>query len=322
VTDVAVVPSPARPPRCRQCGASLPIDLDNRKLCAECNAPIRVAPPPIPRGPSGWCPAHPDSPVTGVCNACGAFTCTECEISVRGVRYCHGCREQLALQLAAPVAWEERRAIGRISAWWKTTAEITARPGQFYERMEPTADLSAAMRYGLIGSTMQWMWQVLLMGLYIGMFVVMAVVLVVAGAASQGAGGGAAPGLVMLGVAGALLIATLLTPLFNMVFVAILATVQHVCLRLVGAGGEHGLAATLKVACYAMAPGWTGVIPYFGQMAVPVWWAILMVVGTSKVHRCSVTRSLVTLVPFVVMFLAPIVGYAALVIVSIVAEAL
>ena len=312
--------APVRAPRCRQCGAQLPEGYEDRKLCGECRAPIRLAPKPVPRGPAGWCVNHPHARVTGVCNACGAFTCVECEISVRGLRYCSACREQLALRLAAPVAWEERRTIGRISAWWKTTADITARPGAFFERMDPTGDMSAALQYGLIGSALQWMWQVLLMGLYVGLVVVMALVLVVAGAAAQS--GSAGPGLVMLGVAGAFLVFTLLTPVFNGLFVLILATVQHVCLRLVGAGGEFGLTATLKVACYSMAPGWTGVIPYFGQMAVPVWWAILMVVGTAKVHRCSVTRSLVTLVPFLLMFLAPIVAYAALVVAAAVAEAL
>ena len=312
--------APARMPRCRQCGAHLPPGYEDRKLCAVCRAPIRLAPQPVPRGPAGWCAEHPDALVSGVCNACGAFTCVECEISVRGLRYCRKCRDKLALQLAAPVAWEERRAIGRISAWWKTTADITARPGAFFERMDPTGDMSSALQYNLIGSALQWMWQVLLMGLYVGLFVVMALVMVVAGAAAQS--GSAGPGLVMLAVAGAFLLATLLTPAFNVIFVIILASVQHVCLRLVGAGGELGLTATLKVACYSMSPGWTGVIPYFGQMAVPVWWAILMVIGTAKVHRCSVTRSLVTLVPFLLMFLAPIVAYAALVVVAAVAEAL
>jgi len=311
---------PSRAPRCRQCGAELPAGYEDRKLCGECRAPIRLAPQPVPRGPTGWCADHPQARVTGVCNACGAFTCVLCEISVRGLRYCKRCREQLALRLAAPVAWEERNAIGRISAWWKTTADITARPGAFFDRMDPTGDMSAALQYALIGSSMQWLWQILLMGLYVGMFVVMAIIMVIAGAAAQS--GSAGPGLVMLAVAGAFLLCTLATPVFNLVFVIILATVQHGCLRLVGAGGEQGLTATLKVACYSMAPGWTGLIPYFGQMAVPVWWAILMVVGTAKVHRCSVTRSLATLVPFLVMFISPIVAYAALMVVAMVAEAL
>ena len=309
-----------RAPRCSACGALLPEGYHKRKLCPECRAPIRLAADPQARGPQGWCTRHPQEPTTGICSSCGRFTCVRCDITVRGIRYCADCREHLAARLAAPVAWEERRSIGRISAWTRTTLEITSRPGSFFERMEPRADLSSALLYGLSASTLQWLWQTLLLGLYFVMLAGMGLIIAIAGAASGSGSGGPAAGLVMFGVAAAILLFAALTPVFNLLGILVLASIQHLCLRIVGAGGEHGLGATLKVACYALAPGWTGIIPYFGQMAVPIWWAILMVVGTAKVHNCSVTRALVTLVPFLLMFLSPIIAYAGFVVVAIVAE--
>jgi len=318
--DVTAAPVPVvRPPRCRACGAEQPSELPEKGRCKECRAPLRLAPDPVPRGPSGWCSHHPGTRVTGVCSRCGAFTCVQCEVSVRGIRYCEDCREVLAQQLAAPVAWEERRAIGRMTAWWRTTAEVTARPAQFFERMEPTGDFSAAFVYGLTGSALQWSWQVLLIGMYLLFIGVLGVIIVIATSAQNSSPG---PGLAMLGVFAGLTVLLLATPGLNLVFVLILAAFQHLALRIAGAGGEHGIGATLKIACYAMGVGWTGLIPYMGQMALPVWWAILMVVGTHKVHRCSITRSLATLVPFLIMFLSPIIAYIGLTVVAMVVEAL
>ena len=239
-------------------------------------------------------------------------------MSVRGIRYCNDCREVLAQQLAAPVAWEERRTVGRMVAWWRTTAEITARPGTFFERMEPTGDFGSALLYGLMGSTLQWTWQIMLMGMYIVLLGIIGVGIAVA-ASTQNSSPAAA--LAMIGVVVGMLVFIVATPGLNLLFVLILAAFQHLALRLAGAGGEHGIGATLKIACYSMGVGWTGLVPYLGQMALPVWWAILMVVGTHKVHECSITRSLVTLVPFLIMFLSPIVFYFALTVVAMIAEA-
>ncbi len=316
--SAAVVPA-IRPQRCRACGAEQPSPLPEKARCKECRAPLRIAPDPIARGPSGWCPEHPDILVTGVCSRCARFTCVQCEVSVRGIRYCEDCREVLARQLAAPVAWEERQAIGRMVAWWRTTAEVTARPGQFFERMEPTGEFGSAFIYGLTGSGLQWMWQIMLMGLYLVFLGVIGIIVAIAASAQSQSPG---PGLAMLGVFAGLTVLLLATPGLNLIFVLVLAAMQHLALRIAGAGGEYGIGATLKVACYAMGVGWTGLIPYMGQMALPVWWAILMVVGTHKVHRCSITRSLATLVPFLIMFLSPIVLYFALTVVAMIAEAL
>ena len=325
-TDTGTAPSaPAdavevvRSARCSSCGAPQPTLLPPKGRCVACRAPLRLAAEPIPRGPEGWCPHHPDSQVTGICSSCGEFTCLQCEVSVRGIRYCSDCQELLAQQLTAPVAWEERRAIGRMVAWWRTTADITARPGAFFERMEPTGDFSSAFIYGLMGSTLQWTWQIMLMGLYMVVLGVIGVAVAIAASAQNSSPG---PGLAIIGVFAGLLFMLLMTPGLNLLFVLVVAAFQHLALRLAGAGGEHGIGATLKIACYAMGVGWTGLVPYMGQMALPVWWAILMVVGTHKVHECSLTRSLATLVPFLIMFLSPIIAYIGLTIVAMVAEAL
>jgi hypothetical protein len=305
--------SEERPPRCRFCGAAQPASRAGAKRCHECRSPLSLAADPVARGPVGWCTRHPDEPTTGVCSSCGAFTCTTCEVSVRGIRYCLPCREQQATLLGAPVPWEQRRSIGFFRAWWRTTASLTATPARFYEGMEPSTGLAAAFGYGLIGSTFQWLWGILFGLMYAAMFLLIGLFVAVA----PNAGG--APGLVMLGLALGSILFTFTVPLWNLLAVLMLASIQHLCLRIAGAGGEHGLYATLKIACYALSPGWTGIIPYMGQMGLPIWWCILMVVGVSKVHECSPTRALVILVPFLIAFLSPVILYMAFMFLSVIA---
>ena len=306
--------SAARVARCRFCGAEQPESRAGAQRCHKCRSPLSLAPYPVERGPSGWCPHHPDAPITGVCSTCGAFTCATCEVSVRGIRYCESCHRQRANLLAAPAPWERRQSIGLFTAWWRTTVSLTATPARFFDAMEPGSGLGAAFVYGLVGSTYQWLWGMLFGLMYAAIFVIIGVAVAVAPNSGT-------PGLVMLSIALGFLLLTLTIPVWNMVFVMMLASLQHLCLRVAGAGGEHGLYATLKVACYSLSPGWSGIVPYMGQMGVPVWWCVLMVVGVCKVHGCSPTRSLVILVPFLIAFLSPIILYAGFMLLSVVASA-
>lgn len=299
--------------RCGNCGSPLPPGFPQGYGCPTCRRRVLYAPIPTPRGPAGWCRHHPRRPVTGVCGVCGVFTCVECEVSVRGLRYCEPCRIEYARHLAAPVAWEERREIGRIRAWWRTTVDVTARPHLMYEAMPPRGELGSAMSYGLIGSFMQSSTQLMFLAMYVVILGLVGIAMVASGSGSDG--------WIMLGVAGAMLFAVLLTPVIALFSFLLLAAFQHLALLLVGAG-KGGLEATLKVACYAMGTGWVGVIPYFGAMIQPFWWTVLMVIGVGKVHRCSTTKSLVVLVPMVIACVAPVMAYVLVIVIAAVAELL
>jgi len=234
-------------------------------------------------------------------------------VSVRGLRYCVSCQRDHARHLSAPVAWEERREIGRARAWWRTTVDLTARPHLLYEAMPPRGEFGSAISYGLIGGFLQSSTQLLFLMMYV-------VVLGIVGIAMVASGGGS-DAWVMLGICGFMLAMVVLTPVLTLFSFLLLASFQHLALRLVGAGKE-GLEATLKVACYALGTGWVGVIPYFGAMVTPLWWTVLMVIGVAKVHRCSVTKALVILVPMAMACVAPVMAYVVVIVVAAIAELL
>ncbi len=306
-------------PRCFHCGA-VQADPEARR-CAECNQHLRLAAPPVARGPAGWCAEHPDRPVTGVCSRCGTFTCTACDVSVRGVRLCRSCRDDLAVRLTAPVPFEERRAIGWLQGWWRTTAEITARPARFFDAMEPTRDLGSALLYGGIGATLTSSWQILFGLMYVAMGILVGGVGLFAPSGPPSSG--PHPALIGLGfVSGMGMAVIVLAPLMTLLGYLLMACLQHGTLRLFGAGGELGLVATLKIGLYALGTGWCGLVPYVGQWLHPFWWTGLMVVGISKVHGCSPTRALSVLIPVGIVCIAPVVAYVAFFFVMILVEVL
>ncbi len=275
---------------------------------------MEFAPLPVPRGPAGWCGSHPTRPLTGVCASCGVFTCVECEVSIRGVRYCDDCRELHARHLAAPVPWEERREIGRFRAWWRTTVEVTARPHLLFEHMRPHGDLGSAISYGLVGCTLQSSTQQLFLALYVVAILAVGIAVALSGASGTDA-------MVILGIGLGLIAMMVATPLLVFCSFMVLASMQHLALRLVGAG-QNGLNTTLKVACYALGTGWIGIVPYFGATVQPIWWTVLMVIGTAKAHRCSPTKALVTLVPVLLACVAPVVAYIVVIVIAAIVEML
>ncbi len=306
------------PARCRRCGAIQESVPEGKSLCPACDRRLRLARPPVPRGPVGLCEHHPDRPVTGVCAACGAFTCVTCDVSLRGIRYCERCREEQARRIQVPIPWDERRIIGWGRAWWRTTAAITTRPGEFFSHMDPRGSLGSAVLFGLIGVLLANSFAILIMLLETG---VMGVLMGVTSAFASGQppqGGGPHPVLIVVGMTLYMLALTMMLPLSGMIGYTVMTSLMHGTLRLFGAGGEHGLRATIKVACYAMGTGWVGIVPYMGQMIQPFWWTGLMVLGTARVHDCSTTRSLSILIPMGAACVAPIAAYVVFFVVGIV----
>jgi len=302
--------------RCFHCGAPQPDPEVER--CGECKLRLRLAPVPVERGPAGWCRQHPEAPITGVCSHCGAFTCVQCDVAVRGVRLCQRCRDDLAERLTTPVPWEERRSIGRWQGWWRTTSDITAHPLQFFDRMEPSTDLGSALIYGGIGATLTASWQILFGLLYVVIGIVIAGVAVFAPSGHPQSGPN--PALLGMGVISGMGLAMMvLAPVFTLLGYVVMACLQHLSLRIVGAGKEHGLTATLKIALYALGTGWVGLMPYMGQWMHPFWWTGLMVVGAARVHRCSTTRALAVLIPVLLVCIAPMVAYIMFLFVMIIA---
>jgi len=234
-----------------------------------------------------------------VCARCGAFTCTTCEVSVQGVRYCDACRAREVQTFTAPIAWEERQHLGRLRAWWRTTAAVTSSPARFFERMGGEG-LLGPLAFALSGAVLHQTVYVFrtCLGMAVGAF----------SYATLGLPMGAPDWKMLALLAGTYLsklLLALVSPLLVLGLYLLVALCQHLALRLVDAGEERGATATLQVACYAFGVGWIGLVPAVGPLAFAVWWTTLMVVGTSRVHRRSPTRTLVVTIPSAMLVAAP-----------------
>lgn len=291
-------------PRCAHCGGELP--SAEMEHCDDCGHVVQLAPRPVARGPAGWCAHHPDEAITGVCARCGRFTCLRCEVSVQGVRYCEVCRDAERPTFTAPVAWEERGNVGVLRGWWRTTAAITGRPAVFFEQLSTEGGMGPALTYGLLGASL-----LMLSNAALAILGTAGNVMMMAGPLIQASQGGAVDTqflISLLVLSTTRLLGVLVSPLATLTLYLIVAVMQHGLLRLVDAGHERGIGATLKIACYAMGVGWLcGLVPTVGPAVLfPVWWTVLMVVGTARVHRRSTTRTLVVVVPTLALCLAPV----------------
>lgn len=285
--------------RCASCGAEQAAEVVDGQRCHECGRILGLAPLPVPRGPVGFCPVHPDLAVTGVCAQCGRYTCTACDVSVGGLRYCRDCRVRHRRTFTAPAAWEERREIGRWRAWLRTTSQVTGQPGTFFARLQSAGGLGGALIFALLGAFLLNSGR---MALGFFRLLVSSLTLLVDpllhGASSID---------VSLAIyVGLRLLYLLASPLLVLLLFILVAALQHLALRLVDAGAEHGIEATLKVALYGFALGWLGVVPWLGPAIFPIWWTAVMVIGTAQVHGRSTTRTAVVIVPSLLLLLAPV----------------
>ena len=190
--------------------------------------------------------------------------------------------------------------MGRVTAWWRTTAAVTAGPARFFERLGGEGRVLGPLLFALIGATLHQTGYALktCLGSVLGML----------GVFSLNMPGGNVDWQMFcfaLGTQLAKLLVALLSPLVVLGLYLGVASGQHLALRLVDAGEERGISGTLQVACYAFAVGWVGLVPFLGPLAFAVWWTILMVVGTSRVHGRSTTRTLVVALPSLMLVAAP-----------------
>jgi len=177
---------------------------------------------------------------------------------------------------------------------------VTASPARFFERLGG-GRLLGPLLFACIGAAFHQVGYLLrtCAGMVVGLFSLGALALPGGSLDLQTLG-------LALGTYAVHLLLALCSPLLILGLYLAIAACQHLALRLVDAGEERGMVGTLQVACYAFAVGWVGVVPTLGPLVFALWWTILMVVGTSRVHRRSTTRTLVTVIPTLMLVAAPL----------------
>jgi hypothetical protein len=236
--------------RCSRCGGAFAFEQFGPQRCPHCGAETVIEAPPNPYAP-------PVGPVGGL-------------------------RDEAAPRSEEPIPWEQRREIGRWTAFRETVNEIIRQPAALFERMRTDSDEGAFAYYCLVmivpaSLAILWSWS----RTNIGQVDELARLL-----PPQ------APGFVreMFGLLRyfptwqGLLASMAMTAVGRALQLVIWAGLAHVFLALLGMS-RAGWTATFKTFAYASTPGLLYIVPACGAFIGFIWIAVLSVIGLSRVHR-------------------------------------
>ncbi len=210
--------------------------------------------------------------------------------------------------------WEERDRLGLVEALFQTIRLLVTDPSNAFSRLRPDGDLTSPILFGLIvswaGVLLYQMWDLLVGGFVRSM---------IGGIEGmEGLGGAFAPGVLW---SMAILV---VWPIAFVVTLFISAGILHLCLMIVGATSDSpsGFEGTLKVVSYSQVAGIANVVPMMGFFLVAIWILILEVIGSSRVHRTTVSRALLgALIPTLVCCTCIILSFGAMIVALIAAIA-
>lgn len=269
---------------CTACGAETTV---GEVTCSACGAPLTgeaAAEAPAPAvGPH--CPRHPETPAIATCARCGAFGCGACLAGVGGQWVCGDCRARVQT-----LPWDERASLGVWRAWWRTCTALMFRPGPTLEHASRDGDVGGSLLFALLSSLVGYA-PTLLGATALGST---AMFFVTGDLASKGGPGAGGQALIIVGV---LLLYGVLAVTVQLVSVVLLALIDHLGLRLVGAPPAD-LRVTLRAEALSSAPMLCGLVPVCSVYVFPLWVLVLRVVALVKLRRASVgTTVLVVLAP-------------------------
>jgi hypothetical protein len=266
------------------------------RFCVECGAAL--VPAAGPGEPT--CATHPAARAAGACARCGTFACTACLAMVPdGEQWCAACRARMPQQ---PLPWDQRRELGVLRAWWRTTRQILFSPTATFEQATPHGTVGSSLLYALIALVFQ-------VGSIVGVYVILFGGFAVAGLASRAAKPGE-PGFFAIAVA-VLAVVAILCILLGLGVLLIGAALDHVVLRLLGV--KRGWEVTLRGAALSMAPSVCGVVPFCGAQVAFFWTFIVRVFAYRGLHQTTGGKAAAgaLVVPGVMMMLLAA-GYTAL----------
>ncbi len=95
----------------------------------------------------------------------------------------------------------------------------------------------------------------------------------------------------------------LLSPLWLMIALYVVAGIMHVCLLMVR-GARHGFGATARVIAYCGGPQLFSIVPFVGPVVGAIWSLVITVIGFREAHETTTGRAIAALaIPFAFLLL-------------------
>ncbi len=240
------------PSSCPRCSAPL---RAADEICPFCgHVTTRPADPDAPPPPPPLEPPPPPPPVEEV-----ASPATSAGVDDAG---------------AAPLAWENWRALGFFTAFWYTWRDSVFRPVEFFRKMPPKGGIGPALGYAVL---------ITLVGMFFSLYW---------SSVEAALGGTGEDGLLVT------LVGSLVTLLFMMAFIIplyvgalfVMVAIVHVGFMIVGAG-RRGYEATFRAVAYASSPAALAVFPFFGPYLSLVWGTVLLFIAVREAQRTTNARA-------------------------------
>ena len=197
----------------------------------------------------------------------------------------------------ARLPWEDRQELGFVDALVATVRLLVTAPADAFSRLRADGDYVSPILFGVIlsviGQLFAQFWSLLVGAAWTSML-------------GQGMGDMAWMG---GGGIASVLVVLIVTPIFYVIMLFIMAGIYHLCLMLLGAVEGSAFEGTLKIVAYASVAGLGNVIPLVGSLLVLVATIILLVIGFTTVHRIDqVKATIAALIPLVLCCLCIIGG--------------
>ncbi len=103
----------------------------------------------------------------------------------------------------------------------------------------------------------------------------------------------------------------LLSPLWLIIGLYIVAGIIHVCLLIVR-GARHGFGATARVIAYSGGPQLFSIVPFVGPVVGGIWSLVITIIGLREAHESTTGRAIAALaIPFALLLILTLLIVAA-----------
>lgn len=276
---------------CQACGSYNP---EGNLTCLNCRAPLPTQRATQEGG--ARCRTHPELVAAGTCTRCGTFYCANC-LTPRGADYlCATCLERFG-----GLPWDERETIGTWRAWWRTSLAMISSPTVTLQSARPDAPMGSSVMFALISTLVGYGPTLVLYGAAFVPIVMLA---------GKESGRDA-----KLGLLGPVFFLAYLAVLMVMqvVFVFVLAGIDHLALLLVGAQ-PRSYATTMRANALSMGVYLLGLVPVCSFYVFPIWALVLRIIALMHLHRTTAGKAaLAVLLPLVLFCGLCGIGYASLI---------
>ena len=224
---------------------------------------------------------HADEAAVFLCTRCGSYGCGQCQFSaVAGREVCRACAQH---GLGHPIPWEQRKELGNISAFWRTSMLVIRRPTKFFRTPTLHKGTLGAVMHGVLTYSL---------GQAAGMLFTGVLMLLGAAASATLLPGREGETLAsLLGVYGCVfagfspIVALLFGPANAILGLVLSGAISHVILSAAGKA-KGSFEDTLRAISYTNAPRLFLWIP-LGGVAAWFWMLWLEVVAVRETHKCG-----------------------------------